>query len=175
MKRNKVIVIIIAICIIVMGVFILFKKANQPIEPNFYEKAIEQYWNNEDVFEEAKEYFLTMSDDIYIYRDNDNKNNILAKDGSYDDVEINVDFERILMSLFEEFTLMNKIYKVDAVLYGMDVEDSFIKFELTGAIKPRGIVYIVSSSEEEVKNKLVLTKCQYLKVNWYYYEQPAGV
>ena len=169
MHHARVIVIIVVCLAIVGGVFVIFKKANQPrdyysIENNFEIKAIEQYWNNKDLFEGAKECFISIPDDINIYRDN---NNILVKDRLYEDAIIDEDFERILLSLFEKFNLMDTIY------YWAD--DKVIKFELSGAIKPKGIVYIECSNEEEVKNKLALTKCQYLEENWYYYEQPAGV
>ena len=179
MKHKNIILIALVICVIIVGVFIIFNKRTQPVNPNLYKKAIEQYWNNEDLFEEAKEYLINMPNDIYIYRDINDKNNILIdaiKDGLYRDIEIDEDFDRIFVRLFEEFDSMDAIYKMDAILYGMDnVEDTFVKFELTGVIQSKGIVYIVSSSEEEVKSKLVLTKCQFLKENWYYYEEPGGV
>jgi len=170
MHRVRVITIIAVVCVIFVGVFMLFKKMDQNnpaqnryIDSNFDKKAIEQYWNDKDLFEKAKEYFISMPNDINIYRDN---NSILAKDKLYEDVIIDEDFKSNLLILFKNFNSMNIIY------YWAD--NKMIKFELTGVIQPKGIIYIEGTNEEEVKNEYVLVKCQFLQENWYYYEQPAG-
>jgi hypothetical protein len=113
MKHKKTIVITLIICIIVAGAFILYhkKKIEREIEANFYKVAIESFWENEDLFEQVKEYFLALPKDVVlatIYCDK--KDNIIVMDGSsyYQELKISEGFKEALSKLFMKLKPMKR-------------------------------------------------------------------
>jgi len=170
MKKRDVVPIAILI-IAVVAIVIVNKVTNKPvipgenpINPDFYIEAIEKYWENKELFDDVKEYFLTFSENVYIYR---RDGALLIKNLSYEDVEIDEDIEMKLISLFDKFSKMNfASYLAD---------EGIVDFELSSPIKEKGVIYIVADSEEEVIEKCNFVKCQYLEENWFYYEDFPGV
>jgi len=189
MKYRKIIVITLVICVIAVGVFIVFKnhqgKIKRENEANFYIVAIEKFWENEDLFEQVKDYFLALPNDmigptalgVTLYYNRDIGQVVFPDKDRYippQDIIISEDFELSVRNL--SLNLEPKSIQIQYTSYRMleakRVEDKTIKFEFRDRLGYKGIIYVMGTAEEEIKNR---QGYQFLKENWYYYEQPAGV
>ena len=188
MRKIKITAIILAVCVIVCGMSILFNDHKQNIErekeANFHIEAIEKFWGNEELFEQIIEHFLAMPDNvisdpalsvtIYYDRDNDCISIADQNQGWFENLVIDDEFEQNLLSLGRKLTPMSM-----SIRYMFDAEraeNKAIKFELDGGIKRKGILHIVTGSEDEINKKLPgIGTLTFLKESWYYYEELLGV
>jgi len=171
MKYMKIIAITLVGSVLVLGVFIMIynlkEKSERERNSNFHKEAIEKFWGNEDLYEQVKAQFLVLSDDLTshtFYFDSTSGKFIAA----YGNFTISDDLQKCLLDLFHGLEPMSV-----RIIYGERIAKS-IKFELDGGIRRKGIVYTANSSEEEIKNQTWISSYQYLKNNWYYYEEMAG-
>ena len=177
MKHKKMIVVVLALCVISAGVFMVYKNHQDKLarerEANFYISAIDAFWNNEELFEQVKDHFLALPDNITlltVFCDRDNDQVVLP----YQAFKISVDFESSLLALATELQPM-QMYVFYSVYDAMNIEKNVIEFHLNSGIMRKGIVYVMNNDAEGYKYKNGLAKCQHLERNWYYYEELPGV
>ena len=180
MKHKKMIVVVLALCVISAGVFMVYKNHQDKLarerEANFYISAIDAFWDNEELFEQVKDHFLALPNSIYsfnFYYNND-RNCFIE---TYNDYEIGSDLERSLLDLHAKLepARMNIFFGP----YNEQLIEKKIVFLLNMGISRKGIIYLVnenSSNEEELKNRFSGYAVLYhLEGNWYYYEELPGV
>jgi hypothetical protein len=171
------IVVVLALCVISAGVFMVYKNHQDKLaserDANFYNLAIGAFWENKVLFEQVKEHFLTLPDNITlltVFCDRDNDQVVLP----YQDFKISEDFENSLLSLANELEPM-QIHVFFSVYDAMNIEKNIIEFHLNNGIMRKGITYVMNNDAEEYRYKNGLAKCQHLEGNWYYYEELPGV
>ena len=189
MKYKKIIVIVMAVCVVAVGVFVVYKNHQEKIElekeANFHIAAIEKFWDNEELFEQVKEHFLALPDDmigstalgVTLYFDRKTGHIVFPDKDRYvppQDITISKDFGLSVQNLSFNLEPMSIHiqYTSHRMLDAKRVEDKTIKFEFKDRPGYKGIMYVMGTVEEEIKDR---RGYQFLKENWYYYEQPAGV
>lgn len=191
MKHKKIVLIALVICVISVGVYIMYDDHRENIarerEANFHEEAIEMFWDNENLFEQVKEHFLALPTDaisypalsVTIYYDSGNDCIRIANQdqGWYENLVIEDEFEQHLLSLAIELRPMLMYISYYPSGYDVEgVEKKIIKFQLYNGISPKGVIYREISNEEEITEKLQgFAASTHLKGNWYYYEEVPGV
>lgn len=162
MKYIKIIGLFSIIAFIAIVVTISYNKNKQHIDENFDKKAIPQFLANEEAFEQVKKHLITLPGDIRIAYDD---YNFIVKDANYNYVNIDESLNNSLSQLFKKVGSMHIYY---------NAEYKTVEFELVRMIAPKGIIYVVNGKEAYEILK-VFSKHQYIKDNWYYFEEMAGV
>ena len=184
MKYRKIAAIFTVVCIIVIGGIIMSQIYRQKLqenkegelkwaaEANKQEEIIDKFWENEDLFEQVKEHFLAMPENITfatIYRDRDDSIVAMNGTGYYQELKIDEGFEQSLSDLAKELKPMSM--NIQYYLYDKrDKGNREIIFRLWGGLMPKGVIYLPGSSERKLKNEGLRT-CQKLKDDWYYFEE----
>ena len=184
MKSKRVILIILAVCVIVAGVYVIVKKpwekTGKANEIGFSTEATEKFWSNESLFDEAKEYLFAMQDDFYcitFYCDRDNDRIVIPYLDDLEGFNVETSNELIQILLSLDMALRPTPMEIQYFPTGYDVEGSIgekiIIIQMDSIDTNKGIMYNNTRSERELSG--YYNVLDHLKENWYYYEEMAGV